>query len=232
MGEMGVSWFRHCGYATDKIFPFSYITEGNDSKKSSSLSKYLSFLYVGQFITRKGLDILMRAFAKTGTDRACLNLLGDGPDKSRLQNLSRTLGIADRVSWHPKRDAFGAQIETGKADVTVLPSRHDGWGAVVNESLMMGTPVICSTACGAAELIREPWLGSVFRSGHVADLARALQFWIDQGPRTQPERERIRKWAKCIQGQAVANYFIAIMEHVYSNAKRPVAPWRLPLENR
>jgi len=118
-------------------------------------------------------------------------------------------------------------MEMEKADVTLLPSRHDGWGAVVNESLMAGTPVICSTACGAAELVRQPWLGTVFHVGRVDDLTKALKDWIEPGPRSPTERERIRSWATCISGQAVAKYFAAIMDHTYSNSALPVAPWRL-----
>jgi glycosyltransferase involved in cell wall biosynthesis len=114
-----------------------------------------------------------------------------------------------------------------RADVLLLPSHKDGWGAVVNESLMAGTPVICSTACGAAELVRQPWLGTVFRAGSVEDLAKALKHWIDLGTRSPIERERIRNWTTRISGQAVASYFVSIMEHVYQAANRPTAPWLL-----
>jgi glycosyltransferase involved in cell wall biosynthesis len=183
-------------------------------------------LYAGRFLALKGLDILLRAFAAVPSKDAQLHLLGDGPEKQRLERLVRDLGIQNRVAWLAKRDPAGVQLEMEKVDVTLLPSRKDGWGAVVNESLMAGTPVICSSACGAAELIRQPWLGTVFRAGRADDLAKALKHWIDLGPRSPAERERIRNWASCISGQAVAKYFAAIMDHIYSNSARPVAPWR------
>lgn len=226
MGEMGVRWFRRCGYPKRKLFPFTYVTEPVPFLNPSGAANATVLLYTGQFIVRKGLDLLLRAFAALPAGAAELRLMGDGSEKPLLQQLAQDLGIADRVRWLAKSDAVGVQSEMAKADITLLPSRHDGWGAVVNESLMVGTPVICSTACGAAELIRQPWLGTVFRSGSVAHLTRALQVWIELGRRSDSERERIRGWADCISGEAVANYFVSIMEHVYSGSARPLAPWR------
>jgi len=226
MGEMGVRWFRHCGYPARTVFPFAYVTETARPSDTNNSINALVLLYAGQFIARKGLDILLRAFAAVPSKDAQLHLLGDGPQKQRLQGDAQELGIQSRILWLPKKDSDEVQMEMEKADVTLLPSRHDGWGAVVNESLMAGTPVICSSACGAAELIQQPWLGTVFRAGRVDDLAKAIKHWIDLGPRSPAERERIRNWASCISGQAVAKYFAAIMDHIYSNSARPVAPWR------
>jgi glycosyltransferase involved in cell wall biosynthesis len=208
------------------VFPFAYVTEPALLSRANVPAGAPVLLYAGRFIALKGLDILLRAFAAVPSQQAQLRLLGEGPEKQRLQDYAQALGIQNRVIWLAKRDSAGVQMEMEKADVTLLPSRKDGWGAVVNESLMAGTPVICSTACGAAELIRQPWLGTVFRAGRVDELTKALKHWIDLGPRSPTERERIRKWASCISGQAVARYFVSIMEHVYSNSARPVAPWR------
>jgi len=227
MGELGVRWFRRCGYPARTVFPFAYVTGPARPSHTNDTAGTPVLLYAGQFIARKGLDLLLRAFAAAPSKDAQLHLLGEGSEKQRLQGCALELGIQNRVAWLPKKDSGEVQMEMEKADVTLLPSRHDGWGAVVNESLMAGTPVICSSACGAAELVRQPWLGTVFRSGSVEDLAKALKHWIDLCRRSPAERERIRSWATCISGEAVANYFAAIMNHVYSNSARPVAPWRL-----
>lgn len=226
MGAMGVRWFRQCGYPTSKLFPFAYVTEMPSPLIAPVSVDGFAILYVGQFISRKGLDILLRAFAAEGSLGVQLRLLGDGPEVSALQGLAIQLGIADRVIWLPKQNAAGVQREMAKADVTVLPSRHDGWGAVVNESLQSGTPVLCSTACGASELIRHPWLGTVFRTGSVSELTKGLHFWIERGPCSHEERVRIRDWAYCISGKSTAQYFVGIMNHIYAGAPRPIAPWR------
>jgi glycosyltransferase involved in cell wall biosynthesis len=226
MGEMGVRWFRRCGYPAEKVFPFAYITEPAPLLAPNHSGEKIGLLYVGQFIVRKGLDILLQAFAASSSSQIELRLLGEGPEQPKLKRLAHELGIENRMVWPAKRDVAGVQAEMAKADVTILPSRHDGWGAVVNESLMVGTPVICSTACGASELIQQTWMGTVFHSGSVDDLAEALKHWTNLGPRSQVERERIRQWSTCISGEAVGSYTAAIFDHVYGNATRPVAPWR------
>jgi glycosyltransferase involved in cell wall biosynthesis len=227
MGEMGVRWFRRCGYPARTVFLFAYVTEPTPLSLANVSTGTPVLLYAGRFLALKGLDILLRAFTAVPSKDAQLHLLGDGPEKEQLQDYTQALGIQSRVTWLAKRDSAGVQLEMEKSDVTLLPSRKDGWGAVVNESLTAGTPVICSSACGAAELIQQPWLGTVFHAGRVDDLAKALKHWIALGPRSPAERERIRNWATCISGEAVAKYFAAILEHIYSNSARPEAPWRL-----
>src|SRR5437870_11248743 len=76
------------------------------------------------------------------------------------------------------------------ADLLVLPSRYDGWGAVINEALMSGIPAICSDNCGAADLVRSSvQLGAVFRAGSAIDLARVLGTWIRRGPLSERRTE-------------------------------------------
>jgi len=231
MGEIGIRWFRGCGYSSEKCFPFAYVTEPRGNLVKERKNGLITLLYVGQYIDRKGLDILLRALSGFACDQWQLQFLGDGPEKTSLDILGKVLKISDRIIWLPKSDALGVWNAMSNADITLLPSRHDGWGAVVNESLMAGTPVICSAACGAADLIREPWLGTVFESESVSALQIALKKWIKLGSRTTAERERIRSWTPCISGESVARYFLKIMGHVYANEPRPTAPWRLMLEN-
>ena len=186
-----------------------------------------AFLFVGRLVSLKGVDVLLRAFASLQLPDARLQLVGDGPEEASLHSLADQIGIAESVEWLGSKRSTEIPGLMTKAEVVVLPSRKDGWGAVVNESLMAGTPVICSTACGAAELIRQPWLGTVFPAGDVQALAAALRHWCAQVPRTMAERQRIRLWSQCIGGECVADYFTAIMSHVYYRAPRPLAPWRL-----
>lgn len=226
MGELGIRWFHRCGYPRMKLFPFTYVTEVCGSEPARASGSKFSILYAGRFIPLKALDLLLAAFAAATPNGARLRLLGHGPEKPRLEKYSRRLGIQDQVTWMPQTDASGVQAEMGAADVTVLPSHKDGWGAVVNESLMVGTPVICSTACGAADLVREPWLGTTFRAGSVVELTQALCHWIALGSRTPAERDRIRAWSTCISGKVVARYLVAVLEHVYSVSTRPSPPWR------
>ena len=110
-------------------------------------------------------------------------------------------------------------------DLLLLPSRKDGWGAVVNEALMCGVPVICSDNCGAADLLREPWRGAIFKAGSVEGLRERLQEWIERGRRTEKSSARIREWSCALEGPRVARYLVDIVGHVRAGGQRPFPPW-------
>ena len=94
-------------------------------------------------------------------------------------------------------------------DVLILPSKHDGWGAVVNEALTVGLYVITSNHCGASYLLKNKQQGMIFTLeeaqglGNVVDACIAKKDWI-----RETVNERIT-WSKnYISGKAVANYIV------------------------
>jgi glycosyltransferase involved in cell wall biosynthesis len=116
------------------------------------------FLYVGQFIVRKRVDTLLRAFARVAGDapHAAVLLAGDGPERDALASLAARLGIAERVH----RTGFVQPAELPRvfaaADALVLPSAQEGWGVVVGEALAAGLPVLASDAVNAAADLVQP----------------------------------------------------------------------------
>ena len=225
IGESGVHWFRRCGYTPGRLFPFCYVTE-NATVKSASPSGHVKILYVGRLIPIKGVDLLLRAFSLVKTLGARLVLLGDGPEIGQLRRLATELRIDDAVDWLGSKENSEVASIMASADLMVLPSYKDGWGAVVNEALTVGTPVLVSDACGAADLLQNPLLGSVFTTGSLESLAGELQSWISRGSLTSQQRKQIMAWSNCIGGDVVAQYLENIFEHVYKKAVRPVPPWR------
>ena len=131
-------------------------------------------LYVGQLITRKRVDLLLQAFSQLDLPTARLRIIGKGDQEQPLQQLAHQLGIAERVSFTPGMPNAGIVAAMAAADVLVLPSRFDGWGAVVNEALMVGTPVICSDRCGASDVIENGRNGYVFEAGNARALLECL----------------------------------------------------------
>lgn len=226
MGGMGVDWFRACGYKATRLYPFAYVTEVPANVQKFSALHVREMLFVGRLVHLKGLDLLLRAMAMSRMCNMNLRIVGEGPVESELRCLAAEFGVDERVEWSGRQPAEEIPKLMARADFLVLPSRKDGWGAVVNESLMVGTPVICSDACGAADLIRQKFLGGVFRSGSVEHLSAVLGEWVANVQNGIRERQRIRTWSRCIEGAAVAAYLEEILENVYHGGPRPVAPWR------
>jgi phosphatidylinositol alpha-1,6-mannosyltransferase len=155
-----------------------------------------------------------------------LTIVGDGPLRGRLESQSIECGLADRIRFQPFQEHIVARKLLSAADLLVLPSDgKEGWGAVVNEALMHGVPVLCSDRCGATDLLHDSWRGGVFRAGSIGGLASLLREWIGRGRRPAETTERIKSWSNRITGDSAAVYLRAILTHVYEGGARPVAPW-------
>lgn len=228
MGQQGVRWFQRSGYAPTRIFPFAYFTEAQQIAIPYSIASYTDepeMLFLGQCIPRKGIDILLDALANLTHLPWRLTIIGDGPFKASFENHARHIGLNDRVRFLPAMDNAKALSTLCHADMLVLPSRFDGWGAVINEALMCGVPVVCSDRCGAADLLRAPWRGAVFSAGSINSLSTVLAPWLAKGKKALIATQRIRDWARCLDGDAAADYLLAVLQHVYQDAPCPPPPW-------
>src|SRR5262249_52744564 len=137
----------------------------------------LTFLFCGQMIRRKGVDLLLMAFERLiggGLD-AQLLLVGREAD---LPKFLAEVGpvTRSRILYQgfqpPKRlpDYFGI------SDVFVLPSRYDGWGVVINQALAAGLPIIASDAAGAGlDLVNNNVNGLRVVAGDAKLLYRAMK---------------------------------------------------------
>jgi glycosyltransferase involved in cell wall biosynthesis len=226
MGTQGSAWFSQCGYPQATIFPYAYITEKPplETYVSPSASQY-ELLFLGQLVHRKGVDLLLRALSGLKHSSWRLTLVGDGSEKSALVSLAASLGIADRTAFLPAMRYASALSYLACADMLVLPSRYDGWGAVVNEALMAGVPVVCSDRSGARDLVGMEQRGEVFPAGSVPALRAALKRRISTGKRSAELARSIREWSKCIEGPRGAEYILDVIAHVYEGGARPLPIW-------
>ncbi|POZ52107.1 glycosyltransferase family 4 protein [Methylovulum psychrotolerans] len=224
MGQQGVEWFRLCGYPSELIFPYSYVTEPQPVSPAQEAHRRFRFIFVGRLVHLKGLDILLKAL-KNIPDVELL-VIGDGPERKSLEDLAAKCKIVSQIRWMGQMQNKQTLAYLADADVLVLPSRKDGWGAVVNEALMAGIPVICSSACGASDLICHSWLGTVFPANHEVSLKEALLAWSQKGVMNAEQKQKVKRWAQCIEGRAIARYLEEILAHVYEDKSRPEVPWR------
>lgn len=175
----GARFFAACGYPKARIAPFVHVVDRVPVERPLASSGHLRILYVGQLIERKRVDLLLRALSRLEVPTARLRIIGQGPQEPALRQLAARLGIADRVSFSPGLPNAETVAAMAASHLLVLPSRFDGWGAVVNEALMVGTPVICSNRCGASDVIEHGRNGYVFKAGSTADLLWCLREYCD-----------------------------------------------------
>lgn len=120
-------------------------------RQRMNLAGRVVFLFSGQLVDRKGVDTLLCAFrqiADSAPDSVLL-ILGDGALRETLQ-ASVPAGLASRVQFRGHIPQAELPDYFRAADVFVFPSRHDGWGVVINEACGAALPIIASRQTGAA----------------------------------------------------------------------------------
>ena len=130
-------------------------------------------LAIGQFIRRKGFDILMHAACSLDKDVG-IYIVGGEPTEDYLQ-MRASLGL-DNVHFvgFQKKEALSRYYRA--ADLFVLPTREDIWGLVINEAMAYGLPVITTDRCVAGlELVEEGVNGSIVPVGDDAALAGKMK---------------------------------------------------------
>lgn len=230
MGALGERWFHMNGYPQDKVFGFCYVVSPERAAVVDRPdSESVEFLYAGQLVPRKNVGLLFEALKMLTAHPFHLTVVGDGPMRAQLEALSRTLGISKRVSFLGAQDNAVTRQLMARSDVLVLPSRYDGWGAVVNEALQMGARVVVSDNCGASDLVVAGSNGSVFPEGSLIGLAEALEALLLKGPLSRQHRAGIAAMSRTFEAETVADYVLAVLDHTRGHAdasERPPVPWR------
>jgi UDP-glucose:(heptosyl)LPS alpha-1,3-glucosyltransferase len=130
------------------------------------------FLYVGSGFERKGVPQLLAAFASMGNREARLIIVGRDRQQPAMERRASALGIAARVHFAGAQKDVGPWY--GAADAFVLPTLYDPFPNAALEALACGLPVITSTSCGAAELVRDGYNGYVCDALDIGALTRHL----------------------------------------------------------
>lgn len=232
-GELGLQWYRRAGFAAAKLYPYGYWMEpfeadwgeGDDNEGGD-----FRIIFVGRFISLKAIDDLMRALIGLKERDWRLTLIGSGPCAAQIGKLARAGGITDRVRIEAPMGNRQVMAQIARHDLLVLPSRYDGWGAVVNEALMCGVPVVCTDQCGAADLLQEPWRGEVVRARCVPALREALARRIQAGRPTLRQRSGLTAWTDAISGPVAAGYLLEVIRCATVGGPRPEPPWRRTAE--
>lgn len=139
-------------------------------------------LTVGNLVPlkRQALAIQALALLRERYPRAGLRIVGAGPERSRLQALAASAGVAEQVHFSGALPQAELAREYSAADVMLLPSEREGWPNVVLEALACGTAVIGARVGGVPEIITHPGLGETVTEPEPAAYAAAVQRVLDR----------------------------------------------------
>lgn len=214
------------GFDKRVIFPTGYFIHKawfERSKKEIRKEKKLRLVYSGALLKRKGLDIAIKALQevnRTGV-KVSLDVYGSGDyGKFAVQEIP---GVRYRGCYSPE----DAQMIISQYDALLVPSRHEGWGVVVNEALLQGVPVIVSSRVGAKCLIENSGAGLIFRSEdhkHLAEILKILVKDPDQLSVMQKKAWQISE--KILPGMGAKFILNTILFYFFGKGERPLPAWQ------
>lgn len=227
--------YQAWGFPLEKLHDWAYVTESFEVPQFQRPDdRPFRIIFPASCSLRKGADILLEAVATMESDTpfelVCHSFPADTLNAFEDKMRERFTGISQ---IHLKNFIGNekVRIAIAAADLLVLPSRFDGWGAVVNEALGAGTPVLVSDRCGSSILVRDnPLLGYVFGPPDVQILREAITRIIREGAPSLMRRKMIRDWAdQHISGSVLAEHFLRIIDQSTATSIRQIiAPWLCP----
>ncbi|MBM4286571.1 MAG: glycosyltransferase [Deltaproteobacteria bacterium] len=138
----------------------------------------LRLLMVGNLVAVKGFDLAIQA-VKILRDRgiqATLEIVGEGPERDRLQQLAQALKVDGMVTFHGFK-AFGEDLFAlyRQADLFLLSSFSEGTPKVVPEAFAFGLPVVASRVGGILDMVQDGVNGLLIEPGSAKELAAAIE---------------------------------------------------------
>lgn len=200
------------------VWPFVYVT---DSKVyiNDEVNGNLKVLFVGSLSKRKNVKVLIEALK--GMKDVELTVVGDGEERHSLEKMVTDNSVtATFVGIKPMNEI--PEIMS-RHDILVLPSLHDGWGAVVNEALTQGLYAVCSDKCGVKDLLHDSRRGKVFANDNVAELRTIMEEARGKKNALRADRPYRRNWMlEHVNGKSIAAYLVDCL--VKGNGV--VCPWK------
>jgi UDP-glucose:(heptosyl)LPS alpha-1,3-glucosyltransferase len=174
-------------------------------------------LFLGSGYGRKGLGVLLEAFAGLAAKapRARLLVVGYDSTQGAYERRAVQLGIAERTRFlGGRRDA---ELCFAAADVYALPTLYDPFASSTLEALASGLPVITTTANGGHEILTHRDNGSVLRAADdLQGLSSELLFWSERGGRA----ESARRLAEGFPQERTARESAAVLDRVVAQKRR------------
>lgn len=148
------------------------LLEKNKLKTALGISEEFIILAVGQFIHRKGYDVLLNSIADLPGSIGVYIVGGIATDEYKLLKRQLHLDHLHFLDFKPKMDLHNYYLA---ADVFVHPTREDIWGLVINEAIANGLPVITTDRCIAGlQLVENGINGRIIPSENIEQLRNSI----------------------------------------------------------
>jgi glycosyltransferase involved in cell wall biosynthesis len=183
---------------------------GMELAPAESRNDDVLILAAGRLVPQKGFDILLRAMAQVPKDLPWrLEMIGEGPEDTRLRQIAVEAGIAQQIDWLGTRANPFPHFRN--ADIVVVPSRFEGFPNTALEAMASGKALIC-TDCktGPRELTGNGQFAVLVPKENIGALTEA----ITRLARDPKARQDLGNQARThVAGQ----YSVEVVKRIYAN---------------
>ena len=182
------------------------------ARRQLSLTGSPILLAVGRLIELKGHHIVIQALKHilVHYPRAMFVVVGQGPERERLQLLAAELGVSDHVYFAGAVSNSELKVWYGASDLMVLASSREGWANVLLESMACGTPVVATRTGGTPEVMQDPVAGLLVDERAPEPLANKILELLQN----YPSRSAVRRYAEGFTWQATTDAQLQLFERI------------------
>ena len=158
-------------------FDYKKYSDTNEQlKKELNIETNKTLLvFVGRLVSFKGVKYLIQACTYLNKKDYHLIIVGDGPLKNELVNLTNKLILQDNITFVGKVEFTKVPYFMASADFFVLPSLDEGFGRVIIESMAVKTLVLASRVGGIQDIIVDNETGFFMESANKEDIANIIK---------------------------------------------------------
>lgn len=131
-----------------------------------------TFTFVGRLTRQKALEVAFAAVARVPAAR--LVVIGDGPDRERLEAAARDSGAGDRIELRGALPRLDALAVVAGSTAALLTSDWENFPHSAVEALAVGVPVVSTAVGGVPEIVRDGENGLLVQAGDVDGVAGAM----------------------------------------------------------
>jgi len=141
---------------------------------SSGEDKENKVIFIGRLDAMKGVHVLLKAFKQLRDEglQACLNIIGDGPDRDKYESMARDMDLNNSVNFSGEIKEVVSFLR--KSTMFVLPSLSEGLSNVLLESMACALPVVATRVGGNTDLIQDGMNGILVDSENPGQLSEAM----------------------------------------------------------
>lgn len=191
-------------------------------RRSVKKEKALRIVYAGRLTAAKNVHAILDAVAmlrNRGIEAEC-DIVGEGPERDRLERQVGALGISDRVNFSGGVEFDRVLDFYEKADALALMSEAEGWGKAITEAMSFG--LICiGSDCGVIPMMLGEGRGIVVPPGDAEALASALGRIVEAPDQYVEMAERAAAWSRRYSLEGLQR---AICELLTERWRIPIGP--------